>query len=142
MLIERSRWTELTDVSRVRNLMGTDIDINILRVLSLGLKFGQKPTRINLLKALSDIHQVTTSGGQQNSDGDQLRGALWSTALKLQAGHHTFPMRFCEALDFLKKQTSWIIMPSDKSGGIVIINRLDYIMAAEDMLADGSTYKF
>ena len=56
LLIERSRWTELTDISHVHNLTGKDIDINILRVLSLGLNFCQKPSRINLLKALSDIH--------------------------------------------------------------------------------------
>ena len=106
-----------------------------------GFKFCQKPSRINLLKALSDIHRVTPRGGQQNSDGDQLRGVLWSTALNVQSGQHSFPLRFREALDFLKKQISWIIMPSDKSGGVVIINKLEYISAAEDMLADGNVYK-
>ena len=32
-------------------------------------------------------------------------------------------------------------MPSDKSGGVVIINKQEYIKAAEDMLADETIYK-
>ena len=32
-------------------------------------------------------------------------------------------------------------MPSDKSGGVVIINMQDYIIAAEGILDDDSTYK-
>ena len=32
-------------------------------------------------------------------------------------------------------------MPSDKSGGVVIINKQDYFGAAENMLADRNVYK-
>ena len=81
-LIRSSKWSQITDTSKVLNLSGRDVDENVLRVLSLGLGFALKPTASTMLKAIANIH-MTTSAFPQRTENEQLRGAIWSTALKL-----------------------------------------------------------
>ena len=63
-----------------------------------------------------------------------------STTLKMLKDSPTLPLRFRQALQYIKKQTDWVIMPSDKSGLVVILNKHDYIAAGERMLSDDNTY--
>ena len=139
-LIGSSKWSRITDTSRVLNLSGQEVDENVLRVLSLGLGFALKPTASTILKAIAKIHR-TTSAFPQRAENEQLRGAIWSTALKLLRSSTTLPRRFTVALNFIRKQTGLAIMPSDKSGHAVILNWADYIRSGELLLSDTTTYK-
>ena len=139
-LMRGSRWSEITNPAKVLNLSGHHVNENVLRVLSLGLNFALKPSPSNVLKAVAKMHLATTKQ-PQSAENEQLRGAIWTSAIKLLKSSNPLPRRYTAAIDYIKKQTSLAIMPSDKSGQAVILNWADYIRSGELVLSDASTYK-
>ena len=51
------------------------------------------------------------------------------------------PKRYMEALKGLAKDTSVVITQADKGGGVVIMNKDDYVNKMNDLLQDCDTYE-
>ena len=118
-------------------LTSSDITTDELRVLGLGTSFNQNATASAIVKSVASLHRATW----RQPEEQLLKGAFITGFLDLMEQEPTLPRRYRLAIGKLRKRKDIIILPADKGSKVVIMDRLMYINAAEEMLSDRRVYK-
>ena len=127
ILCNNSIWKTFSNTSLVTNLSNYRLTDTELELLGLGLGFSIGPSKNSILQIISSFCAN--------------KNIIPLIAKNLCNNTIRFPARYQNALNSLKKNKNIIIRRADKGAGIVLLNYIDYISKAENMLNDASTYE-
>ena len=135
-LCTNSRWTKIGNrhlINNISNYTPTRIE---LEALSLGLKFATGLRNNNT----TDLIQRNYRQSDSEFSKGFIQGILSSTSLNPTLNQTIIPKRYVTALSQLKQNDDIYITPSDKGGGIVILNSHDYITKMNTLVQDTNVY--
>ena len=136
-LCRNSMWGEAGRNDIVTNLSSRELTIDEKEALSYGLKFDAGKDRLTLLDHISKNYR--------NEDADVDKGFVQGivTCCKFLAdkGFSSLPRRYQVALEKLARDDTILITSADKGGGIIIMNKTDYIEKMNELLKDEEVYK-
>lgn len=136
-LIDVSPWSRYSLTSSITNLSKHILTLCQSQVLGLGLTFSVGPDKKSAVKFINSIDSF-------NSRPDCLEffhGAFLPVLSTIFRQEPFLPLRFVKALNELKHLKDIHITKQDKGGGIVLMNKSDYIKKMESLLDDNITYK-
>ena len=134
-LCRKSRWKEIGRPDLVMNLSNYNLTDTETEALSLGLKFSTGGGRYQLTDLISRNYRHT--------DSDFTKGFIQGILISATTPSNfesSIPKRYVLALKKLKRNNNIHITPSDKSGGIVIMDRNNYIDKMSTLLQEDKTY--
>ena len=106
-------------------------------LLFYGLKFDSGKDRLTLVEHVSKNYKSSDT----NVDKGFIQGVLTCCKILADKECNSLPKRYQEALKDLAKDDSIIITSADKGGGIIIMNKDDYIVKMNELLRDDNVYK-
>ena len=133
-LCAKSKWTTLGRNSIIENLSSITLNNTEKEALGLGLKFstGLKNQQI------TDIVAQNYNSSDSDFYKGYVQGIIIATTQTLP--ETTIPKRFIIALNKLSKNKDLIITPSDKGGGVVLMDRTTYTSKMNSLLQDEDVY--
>ncbi|XP_069186448.1 uncharacterized protein [Procambarus clarkii] len=131
--LDDSQWEQATLPVRLG-------DLDRPRLLGLGLSFATSPGPRCGIDLISSFDRFVNSNSSTLSDLSAFRGALIPVLDSLFSKNNHLPRRFQLALASLKSNNSILILPSDKSNSVVVLDREDYLRKADVLLSDSHTY--
>ena len=135
-LCTSSSWKTAGNTGLITNLSNRPLRQVETEALSLGLKFdtGKSSNRY-----LDDIIRNTK---YNDSDIDKGFKQGFTTCLSALAGSSrpVIPRRYLVALRDLARNSDIVISPSDKGGGVIILDRTTYESKMNELLSDNVTY--
>ena len=135
-LCRDSRWNNIGREDLITNLSSHTLTQTQKEALALGLKF---KTNIND-KRLADY--VGKNYHWQDSDIESgfKQGVLLCCKAATASNSYTIPRRYIHALTELRENSGIIITTADKGGGVVVMNKSDYVDKMNTLLSDVDTY--
>ncbi|XP_076067692.1 uncharacterized protein LOC143040485 [Oratosquilla oratoria] len=121
----------------LNNLSSYTLTPSQSQALSLGLKFSTN----NNTKKLSDYIKKNYNWREDDIDIGFKQGVLFCCTLASKFNPPTIPRRFQVALEELCNNQDIVVTKADKGGGIVIMNKTEYIRKMEALLSDTNTYR-
>ncbi|XP_076056373.1 uncharacterized protein LOC143034326 [Oratosquilla oratoria] len=135
-LCNNSRWKEVGRHELITNLSSLRLTKTQEEALSLGLKFS---TGINH-KTTADYVEKNYNWRDSELENGFKQGLILCCSLASRKREPAIPRRYTRALKELRDNNDILITTADKGGGIVILDKLDYVRKMEDLLSDPSTY--
>ena len=135
--IDSSGWAGVVRDGIVTNLSHRQLSPVEHQALSLGLKLDVGGCRQDLMDVIYGNYRATSSPLERGFAQGIAIGAF--AAAKVHPS--TIPRRFTRALVELGKDATIAIVPADKGGGLVLLDRVDYVSKMMDLLNDPVTYK-
>ncbi|CAF2990126.1 unnamed protein product [Rotaria sp. Silwood2] len=128
------------DTSNVINISDKILKNEHLKILSKGLKFVPTPTNLNIIDIITNAEKSLYSASLTNK---QLAISEISTFVTKwrKPTRPNLTKQELTLLKELKNDEQIIIIPADKGGKIVIMNRQDYINKVEQKLSDFDLYE-
>ena len=105
--------------------------------MSLGLKFDTGRSTRNYIESLNQNYKWSES----DVDKGFVQGVTACYHALANADKCAIPRRYEVALQKLGKDDSIVISRADKGGGVIIMNKIDYIDKMLELLNDPSTYE-
>ena len=136
-LCRNSMWSEAGRDDLITNLSTRELSSDEKEVLSYGLKFDSGKDRLTLVEHVSKNYKSSDT----NVDKGFIQGVLTCCKILADKECNSLPKRYQEALKDLAKDDSIIITSADKGGGIIIMNKDDYIVKMNELLRDDNVYK-
>ena len=135
-ICDNSKWTTTGNTAIINNLSRKILTPYEKEALSFGLKFAT---------GIPKKHELagTITTNYRSNDDDFIKGYIQGiiTCTTTQENQLTIPRRYITALKNLSKDESIIISPSDKGGGVVILNTIDYDEKMKSLLHDKDIYQ-
>ena len=135
-LCTNSRWTKIGNKNLIHNISNYTPTPTELEALSLGLKFATGLRNNNT----TDLIQRNYRQSDSEFTKGFIQGILSTTSLNPSLNQTLIPKRYVTALSQLKHNNEIHITPSDKGGGIVIMNSVDYLTKMDTLLQDTNVY--
>ncbi|XP_076035385.1 uncharacterized protein LOC143021660 [Oratosquilla oratoria] len=135
-LCSNSRWKEVGRHELITNLSSLRLTKIQEEPLSLSLKFS---TGINH-KTTADYVEKNYNWRDSELVNGFKQGLKLCCSLASRKREPAIPRRYARALKELRDNNDILITTADKGGGIVILDKLDYVRKMEDLLSDPSTY--
>ena len=136
-LCRNSNWNRLSNVSSVVQLNCRALDANELTLLGLGLKFNCEASLNDMISTAAKFDMFIGRHG----NASPLQGLLSPMLLSISRERPILPKRLAIADNKLSADKNLIILPADKGGNAVVMNRADYIHKASEILSDHDTYE-
>ena len=131
-LCNKSMWGEAVKNEIVVNLSSRNLSLNEKEALSYGLKFDSGNDKLSLVEHVAKNYKNSDT----NVDKGFVQGVVTCCKILADKEESSLPRRYHEALESLAKDDSIIITSADKGGGIIIMDRTDYIEKMNDLLKD------
>ena len=132
--------TNQSDTSNVVNLSDVSLSTDHLQVLSKGIKFVPTPSSLNVIEMICSTEKALYSMTPilQRAAVAEITtfAAKWRKPKK-----HNLSQDECRLLRELKSNDKLIVVPADKGGKIVVMNREEYVSKVEEKLNDQSLYQ-
>lgn len=136
-LCHNSTWGDAVKNSKVTNMSSRPLSSDENEALSYGLKYDCGKNKMTLIEHIARNYRSTDN----SADRGFIQGVVTCCKLLSDQEGGTLPRRYHKALDELAKDESIIITSADKGGGIVIMDRSDYLEKMNDLLKDGNVYQ-
>ncbi|XP_076061529.1 uncharacterized protein LOC143037282 [Oratosquilla oratoria] len=136
-LCNTSKWNNIGKHHLLNNLSSYTLTPSQSQALSLGLKFSTN----NNTKKLSDYIMKNYNWKEDDIDIGFKQGVLFCCTLASKSNPPTIPRRFQVALEELRNNQDIVVTKADKGGGIVIMDKTEYIRKMEALLSDTNTYR-
>ncbi|XP_076062448.1 uncharacterized protein LOC143037780 [Oratosquilla oratoria] len=131
-LCDSSDWNKVEREDLIVNLSDHTLTDTEKQSLSLGLKFD-----IGLTEYVNKNYRWEDSDLEKG-----FKQSLITCFHALATSHNcAIPKRFWSALENLGNNDNLMITSADKGGGIVIMNKTDYVRKMYDLLSDTTTYE-
>ena len=135
-----TRPTNMSDTSNVVNLSDISLATDHLRVLSKGLKFVPTPSSLNVVEMICStekaLYFMTPIIRRAAVAEITTFAAKWRKSEK-----HNLSKDDYRLLRELKSNDQLIVVPADKGGKVVVMNRKEYTSKVEEKLNDRSLYQ-
>ena len=139
-LCNESMWNKYSNLHSVVNLSSRRLNEDERSVLGLGLSFNLEPDETNVLDSIVQVDKLIRRGDYDNQEANYIRGLIPSMLLSYKKEQPVLPDRFKKALKALQCDRSIKVLPADKGGKTVIMDRADYENKVFDLLSDSNTY--
>ena len=136
-LCDESAWKVAGNVEIVSNLSSRPLSKNEKEALALGVKFDTGKDKNQYI----DHVRRNYRWNEDDIEKGFIQGILMCCKALADKEHDKLPKRYMEALKRLSSDTSVVITQADKGGGIVIMDKSDYINKMNDLLQDTSIYE-
>ena len=140
-LCENSIWNKCSNLESVVNLSQRNLSINEKSVLGLGLSFNLEPDVNNVVDSVVEIDKLIRRGKYDNHEADYIRGLVPPMLLSYKNEKPILPERFKKALKNLQSDRSIKVLPADKGGKTVVMDRSEYENKVFNLLSDTNTYE-
>ncbi|XP_072397194.1 uncharacterized protein [Diabrotica undecimpunctata] len=129
----------------IKNLSSTEVPQDILKLLSLGPKFGLQPTfrDYSVSRILADVENILSHA--DNSDLLSLRSSSNNILLNF-SNRPRQPISeldkiYRETVSFLKTHPNLLVLTSDKGNATVLMDRDQYLNLSQSLLDDDRYYQ-
>ncbi|XP_076065238.1 uncharacterized protein LOC143039251 [Oratosquilla oratoria] len=136
-LCEVSDWNIVGRLDLVLNLSDRRLSSTEKQVLSLGLKFDIGGNG----KGFNEFINCNYKWRDRDADKGFTQGVVACYKALAQSNICVIPRRYKEALHTLSQDDSIIISQADKGGGVIVMNKNDYLDKMLDLLNDHTTYE-
>ena len=135
-LCNNSRWKKLGRADLVNNISSINLSPTETEALSFGLKFATGIKNYDMGKI------INTNYKHHDSDFDKgFLQCIIAASTNCHSDEPTLPKRYITALKSLSSNHNIVISPSDKGGGVVIMDSMVYNQKLMDLLDDNNTYE-
>ena len=135
--INKSKWRTAGREDLITNLSSRRLTEVEKEALSLGAKFDTGVRKNDLADLLIKNHRWKDS----STDQGMMQGLSLAAHISALEQPSTLPRRYTKALKDLNKDESIELTSADKGGGIVILNKTDYVDKMNSLLTDDNTYR-
>ena len=136
-ICDSSEWNKIGRTELIRNLSSRQFSDIEIQALSLGLKFDSGVQK----EMYADLILKNYRWSEKDIEKGFKQGVISCFQALKKEEPPGLPRRFKEALTKLSDQKDIIITQADKGGGIVILDKMDYINKMNDLLNDTETYR-
>lgn len=136
-LCDNSEWRKMGRPDIVLNLSNYQLGRIEEEALSLGLKFDTGDDRKKYAEYVSKNYEYSDSDVNKGFT----QGVIACYKALAEKQPNTLPFRYKRALIDLNKNKDIVITQADKGGGVVIMNKSDYVEKMCDLLDDETTYE-
>ena len=136
-LCANSSWNSAGKAGLVTNLSDRQLSETEIQALSLGLKFDTGITDSNYSEYVCKNYKWK----ENDVDKGFKQGVVACFQALADEEKSVLPRRYREALKKLGKCENIVITQADKGGGVVVLNKNEYVNKMMDLLSDGSTYE-
>ena len=133
-LCSSSKWCTLSRPELINNLSNHTLTTTQLEALGFGLKFATGLPHHSMTDLITKNYRFNDTDFRKGF----IQGIIAITSHNIP--ETTIPKRYIEALKQLHHKKTLIITPSDKGGGIVIMNTQDYNNKMMDLISDNNVY--
>ena len=135
--IDVSGWAQVVRDDLIINLSHKPLSATQRQALSLGYKFDTGIANRDLADFVQANYRRNTSAIERGF----VQGVATCAVASASDRPPAIPRRFTKALKDLAKDVSLVVVPADKGGGVVVLNKIDYVSKMNDILKDDSTYR-
>ena len=132
-----STWKDAGNKKLISNLSSRILNETEKEALSLGLKFDTGKNN----KSFLDFIIKNTKNEDSEIDKGFKQGLVTCLTALADSKRPSLPRRYLRALQDLSRDRSIVITPSDKGGGVVILDKSSYDLKMLDLLSDDSVYE-
>ena len=136
-LCENSPWKEAGNVDILTNLSSRQLSDDEKEALALGMKFDSGRDR----STYTEHVQRNYKSHEDDVEKGFIQGIILCCKALADNEPDKLPRRYMKALKMLADDMSILITTADKGGGVVIMNKTDYIEKMKELLRDRVTYK-
>ena len=134
---QTSAWKDVGKAENVVNLSNKILTKNESEALSLGLKFDSGVDNKTYADYVLKNYRWTDSDMEKGF----IQGVLACCTALSKEQPSALPRRYRTALNELGRNSDIVITRSDKGGGVVVMNKIDYNEKMMDLLNDTTTYE-
>ncbi|XP_076062480.1 uncharacterized protein LOC143037808 [Oratosquilla oratoria] len=135
-LCDHSVWQNIGRRDLITNLSSYVFSQTQEEALGIGLKFA---TNIHH-KSLIDYIGKNYNWREKDLENGFKQGVLLCSSIMARDREFSIPRRYIRTLRELQNYDDIIVTTADKGGGVVILNKSDYINKMEELLGDTDTY--
>ena len=135
-LCENSPWKEVGNADIMTNLSTRQFSDDEKDALALGMKFDSGKDRSTYMEHV----QRNYKSNEDDVEKGFIQGIILCCKALADSEPDKLPRRYMRALKSLPDDPSIVITPTDKGGGVVIINKTDYVTKMKELLNDNATY--
>ena len=135
-LCDNSPWREAGSVSIITNLSSRELNRNEKEALALGLKFDSGRDKSTYVDHVQRNYKWT----EDDIEKGFIQGILLCCKAMADQEADKLPRRYMKALKSLADDQSIVITQADKGGGVVIIDRTEYVDKMNELLNDQEVY--
>ena len=139
-LCNESIWNHLTMPENVVNMSSRHLSHLESNVLGLGLSFSLPPSKRDIVSTAASFDRFLFQNRQHIEKPDLFRGIVSPLLLSIKNESPLLPKRMQQALTDLDRCMDIKVMPADKGGKVVIMDRAEYDAKIFDLLSDDNTY--
>ena len=132
-----SKWSTVVRDDLVTNLSSKPLTPVQLQALSLGGKFDTGICRKDIVDVIQSNYRTNTSSIEKGF----IQGVAMCTLSAAKNQPSALPRRHVQALKDLGKDRSLAVVPADKGGGLVILDRIDYVNKMLALFNDPNVYR-
>ena len=132
-----SKWSTVVRDDLVSNLSSKTLTPIQLQALSLGARFDTGICRKDIVDVIQSNYRRNVSSIERGF----VQGVSMCTLSVAKNQPSALPRRHLQALKELGKDETLAIVPADKGGGLVILNRIDYINKMMALFNDPNVYR-
>ena len=135
-LISTSEWKYIGRKDLINNLSKKELNNTEEEALSFGLKFAIGLPNYNMSDTIAKNYRYSDS----DFDKGFVQGIITSSFCS-STNEFTIPLRYIQALKNLANNSNIHITTADKGGGVVILDKDEYISKIKNLLSDTDTYE-
>ena len=136
-LCQNSMWKTAGRSDIVTNLSSRELSEDEREALSLGYKFSSGKDSASYVDHLNKNYKYEDSYAEKGF----VQGVIACCKALADKESSSLPKRYHGALETLAKDITIVITQADKGGGIIIMDKVEYIRKMEELLSDTETYQ-
>ena len=136
-ICEKSPWREAGGVNVITNLSSRVLNNNEREALALGLKFDSGRDKSTYVEHVQRNYKWT----EDDIEKGFIQGVLLCCKALADQEADRLPRRYMTALKRLADDSSIVITRADKGGGVVIMDKTNYLDRMNDLLNDREVYE-
>lgn len=136
-LCAKSAWKKAGKVDIVSNLSSRVLTDDEKEALALGLKFDSGKDKYTFMDHVSRNYKWN----HEDIDKGFIQGVLAVCKALTDKEPEKLPRRYMKALRKLAEDPDVVVTQADKGGGVIIMDKIEYVRKMEEMLSDAATYE-
>ena len=132
-----SNWKDAGNIHIVTNLSSRQLTDNEKEALSLGLKFDAGRDKYSFAEHVERNYKWNDSDVEKGF----VQGIVTCCKALADKEPNSLPRRYIRALRNIANDSSVVVTQADKGGGVIIMDKQQYVAKMNEMLSDSETYE-